>query len=163
MAVQPVYQLLRKSFLRNKNPVNKLSSLSLQSFRALHVSPLTKIFVCFLVPLFLSWQLLFRLMAEIACQHFGSRLEGLRLKERKMVGWCTSLSISIMAKVFSDGSHSLLIRGGFLRQVWFLAELGWELSWRGEGLFWCFSSASARSSCSRKAWTFDRQAYAKYR
>ena len=29
-----------------------------------------------------------------------------------------------MAKVFSDGSHSLLIRGGFLRQVWFLAELG---------------------------------------
>lgn len=37
MAVQPVYELLRKSFLRNKNPVNRLSSLNLQSFRALHV------------------------------------------------------------------------------------------------------------------------------
>ena len=151
MAVQPVYGLLRKSFLRSKNPVNRLSSLSLQSFRALHVSTLIKIFVYLLVPLFLNWQLLFRLMAEIACQHFGSRLEGLRLKQQRMVGWCTSSFISIIAKVLSDGSHSLLIRGGFLRQVRFLAELGWELSWRGEGLFWCFSSASAWSSCSRKA------------
>ena len=162
MAVQPVYGLSRKSFLRSKNPVNRLSSLSLQSFRALHVSTLIKIFVCLLVPLFLNWQLLFRLMAEIACQHFGSQLEGLRLKQQKMVGWRTSSSISIMAKVFSDDSHLSLIRGGFLRQVRFFAELGWELSWRGEGLFWCFSSASAWSSCSRKAGTFDRQAYAKY-
>jgi hypothetical protein len=54
MAVQPVYKLLRKSFLRNKNPVNRLSSLSLQSFRALHVSTLARIFVRFLVSFSLN-------------------------------------------------------------------------------------------------------------
>lgn len=77
MAVQPVYELLHKSFLRNKNPVNRLSSLSLQSFRALHVDG----------------------------------------RNRLSTFWVPTGGIAPQTAE-DDGSHSSLIRGGFLRQAY---------------------------------------------